>query len=92
MLVSDVSGPGGLRYDPTAVIEITNPRLFVVRNAPVAVTLAGDAAGRTRLDPAGSGPLVRVCMGVDAEAVRARFLGIIGGAEGDRRPDQDRSN
>ena len=68
-------------HDPTAVIEITDPGVFKVREAPVAVTLEGKAAGQTRLGPAGSGPPVRVCMGVDAETVRARFLAVTGKAD-----------
>jgi inosine-uridine nucleoside N-ribohydrolase len=68
-------------HDPTAVIEITDPGLFEVREAPVAVTLEGEAAGRTRFGPPGSGPAVRVCMGVDTEAVRERFLGVVGKAD-----------
>jgi inosine-uridine nucleoside N-ribohydrolase len=42
-------------HDPTAVIEITDPGLFEVREAPVVVTLDGAAVGRTRFDPVGSG-------------------------------------
>jgi inosine-uridine nucleoside N-ribohydrolase len=68
-------------HDPTAVIEITDPGLFETRAAPVAVTLDGAAAGRTRFGPAGSAEPVRVCMGVDAEKVRARFLEVIGKAD-----------
>ena len=68
-------------HDPTAVIEITDPGVFKVRESPVAVMLEGEAAGRTRLGPAGSGPTVRVCIGVDAEAVRARFLAVTGKAD-----------
>jgi inosine-uridine nucleoside N-ribohydrolase len=68
-------------HDPTAVIEITDPGLFEVREIPVAVTLEGKAAGRTRIDPAGSTPQVRLCTGVDAQAVRARFLEVTGKAD-----------
>jgi inosine-uridine nucleoside N-ribohydrolase len=68
-------------HDPTAVVEITDPGLFEPRDAPVAVTLEGEAAGRTRFGPTGSGPSVRVCMGIDAEAVRAQFLQVVGKAD-----------
>jgi inosine-uridine nucleoside N-ribohydrolase len=70
---------GCTMHDPTAVIEITDPGLFETRAAPVAVTLEGAAAGRTRF--ATAGPAVRVCMGVDAAAVRARFLEVTGNAD-----------
>ncbi|MFQ5567112.1 MAG: nucleoside hydrolase [Paracoccaceae bacterium] len=59
-------------HDPTAVIEITDPGLFETREAPLAVTLEGAAAGRTRIAP--TGRAVRVCLGVDATGVRTRFL------------------
>jgi inosine-uridine nucleoside N-ribohydrolase len=68
-------------HDPTAVIEITDPGLFVVREAAVVVTLDGAAAGRTRFGPVESARAVRVCLGVDAAAVRARFLEVIGKAD-----------
>jgi inosine-uridine nucleoside N-ribohydrolase len=68
-------------HDPTAVIAITDPKLFELREAPVSVTLEGEAAGRTRFGPEGSGPAVRVCTGVDAHAVRARFLEVTGNAD-----------
>jgi len=66
-------------HDPTAVIEITDPGLFETRAAPLAVTLEGEAAGRTRFAPAG--PAVRVCVDVDAAEVRARFLEVTGKAD-----------
>ena len=69
-------------HDPTAVIEITDPGYFTVREAPVVVTLDGAAAGRTRFGDAG--PAVRVCLGVDAAAVRAKFLDVIGKADARR--------
>ncbi len=66
-------------HDPTALIKITDPGLFDVREAPVAVTLEGAAAGRTRFGAAG--PAVRVCIGVDAAEVRERFLAVTGKAD-----------
>ncbi|MHA1528608.1 MAG: nucleoside hydrolase [Alphaproteobacteria bacterium] len=72
-------GDGCSMHDPTAVIEITDQGLFETRGAAVEVTLEGEAAGRTRC--ATAGPAVRVCMGVDAAAVRARFLEVIGKAD-----------
>jgi len=70
---------GCAMHDPTAVIEITDPGLFETRAAPLAVTLEGEAAGRTRFAPAG--PAVRVCVDVDAAEVRARFLEVTGKAD-----------
>jgi len=72
-------------HDPTAVIEITDPGLFTVREAPLTVTLEGKAAGRTRFGTrraAGKGaPKVRVCLDADLGAVRQRFLGTLATAD-----------
>jgi len=71
-------------HDPTAVVAITDPDLFETRTAPLEVALEGDAAGRTRFGPAGSGPTVEVCLGVDEAAVRARFLEVMATADARR--------
>lgn len=68
-------------HDPTALVAITDPGLFETRDTPVAVTLEGETAGRTGFAPEGSGPPVRVCTGIDSEAVRARFLEMTGKAD-----------
>ncbi|MCH8953332.1 MAG: nucleoside hydrolase [Proteobacteria bacterium] len=73
---------GCTMHDPTAVIEITDPGLFETRETALAVTLEGRAAGRTRL--ASAGPAVRVCLVLDAGAVRARFLAVTGKADAAR--------
>ncbi|MCH8169186.1 MAG: nucleoside hydrolase, partial [Proteobacteria bacterium] len=73
---------GCTMHDPTAVIEITDPGLFETRETALAVTLEGPAAGRTRL--ASAGPAVRVCLVLDAGAVRARFLAVTGKADAAR--------
>jgi len=71
-------------HDPTAMVAITNPDLFETRTAPVQVTLDGDDAGQTRFAAEGSGPPVRVCLGVDQAAVRARFLEVMATADARR--------
>lgn len=72
-------------HDPTAVIEITDPGLFTVRQAPLTVTLEGKAAGRTRFRSrrtAGKGaPKVRVCLDADLATVRRRFLETLANAD-----------
>ena len=60
-------------HDPVAVIAAVETARFETVDAPVAVTLDGEAAGRTREDPA-AGPPIRVCTGIDGDAVKARFL------------------
>ena len=68
-------------HDPTAVISITDPDLFVTRTAPVEVTLEGTAAGRTRLAPGRAAPGVRVCLDGDLDAIRRRFLEVVATAD-----------
>lgn len=71
-------------HDPTAVIALTDPGLFRVREAPVSVTLAGEAAGRTRAGPEGGTPPVRICVEADSAAVRSRFLAVAAAADARR--------
>lgn len=72
-------------HDPTALVEITDPGLFKVREAPLTVTLEGEAAGRTRFGTRRAGgkgaPKVRVCLDADLAAVKARFLETIATAD-----------
>lgn len=60
-------------HDPSAVIAALQPELWTRESLPLAVTLDGEEAGRTR--EGGSGPKIDVCLGVDAAAVMARFTG-----------------
>lgn len=72
-------------HDPTAVVAITDPDLFATRTAPVAVTLEGAAARRTRLAPGLAAPGVRVCLDGDLDAIRRRFLDVVATADACRR-------
>ena len=64
-------------HDPTAVLAVMEPDLFEIRDVPIRVQIEGEEVGRTVADPqAGTRP-VSVCLGVDAEAVRERFLSVI---------------
>ena len=64
-------------HDPTAVISILRPDLFLIEENRLAVALDGHEVGRTVVSgEAGRNP-TRVCMGVDDEAVRAMFLSTI---------------
>lgn len=76
-------------HDPTAVIAITDPDLFVTRTAPVEVTLEGAAAGRTRLAPGSGLPGVRVCLDGDLDAIRRRFLAVMATADACREAGHD---
>lgn len=66
-------------HDPAAVIACAAPDLFRIEETPLTVALEGEQAGRTAL---GQGNNTRVCVDVDAEAVRARFLSAFGTATG----------
>ncbi len=68
---------GCYMHDPTAVIAITNPELFTFEDAPVRVPVEGEDIGRTVADPSRGTRPVGLGMGVDAQAVRERFLGVI---------------
>ena len=68
-------------HDPAALVALTDPGLFGFRVAPLRVTLDGPEAGRTVPDEAAATPPVRLALEVDAEAVRARFLDVIGGSD-----------
>lgn len=59
-------------HDPTAVVAALEPGLFGTTDAPLAVTLEDPEAGRTR--EGGAGPAVTLCLEVDIEGVRRRFL------------------
>ena len=58
-------------HDPAAVIAALDPSLFETVTAPLTVTEDGEDAGMTR--EGGGGPPVDICLGVDADAVLARF-------------------
>jgi inosine-uridine nucleoside N-ribohydrolase len=68
-------------HDPTALVAITDPKLFGQRAAPLDVTLDGVAAGRTRFGLEGRGRPVQVCVEVDAGAVRERFFQVVATAD-----------
>lgn len=59
-------------HDPMAVIACIAPELFTAERTGLAVTLSGEAVGRTLRDPAR--PPVSVLTGCDAAAIRALFF------------------
>jgi inosine-uridine nucleoside N-ribohydrolase len=59
-------------HDPAAVICATHPEWFEMADAPLTVTVDGEALGRTR--EGGVNPTQRIAVGIEAEAVQARFL------------------
>lgn len=61
-------------HDPTAVISIVRPDLFSIDETPVSVILDGDQIGRTIRTTQTHQPAVKVCCGIEVEAVRNLFL------------------
>ncbi len=61
-------------HDPAAMIAAVAPDLFEWRKTAIRIVTEGEASGRTVADPACGSPPVSVAMGVDADAVRRRFI------------------
>ncbi|NSY39010.1 nucleoside hydrolase [Leisingera sp. ANG59] len=71
----EVAGKNGCSlHDPAAVIACTNPELFGLRDVPLEVSCEGGTCGATLAAPDSGRDPVKVCMTVDAEAVKALFL------------------
>jgi inosine-uridine nucleoside N-ribohydrolase len=65
---------GSQMHDPTAVIAITDPQYFTIETHALAVIVEGTHVGQTVRSADPSRPKHNVCMGVDADGVRQRFL------------------
>lgn len=65
-------------HDPSAVISIVRPALFTVDEVPIGVILDGEKTGQTIRSENPGRKTVRVCRHVDADAVKLRFLDVIG--------------
>ncbi len=61
-------------HDPTAVMSIVRPDLFSIDETPVSVILEGDEIGRTIRASKTERSAVKVCFGIEVEAVRNLFL------------------
>ncbi|MBY6139573.1 nucleoside hydrolase [Leisingera daeponensis] len=71
----EVAGKNGCSlHDPAAVIACTNPELFGMRDVPLEVSCEGETSGATLAAPDSGRDPVKVCMTVDAEAVKGLFL------------------
>lgn len=64
-------------HDPSAVISIIRPELFVVDPQPVAVIVEGEEVGKTQISADSGRPKVSICREVDAESVLAEFFDVI---------------
>lgn len=67
---------GCFMHDPTAVIAAVRPGLFTVEAIALTASCAGASIGATQPATDGRQP-VAVCLGVEAERVRAHFLHVI---------------
>ncbi len=71
----EVAGLNGCSlHDPTAVIACTHPELFEMRSVAMSVSCEGDTSGATLSSPDSGRVPVRVCVGVEADTVKALFL------------------
>jgi inosine-uridine nucleoside N-ribohydrolase len=68
---------GSQMHDPTAVIAITDPQYFTIENHALEVIVEGAHVGQTIRSADPSRPKHKVCMGVDADGVKQRFLSMI---------------
>ena len=72
---------GCFMHDPSAVLAIADPGIFTMHDHPIRVVTEGREIGRIVADQhAGTRP-VRVCLGVDAPALREIFLSITHAAD-----------
>jgi len=72
---------GCFLHDPAAVVAILRPELFVAETISLRVVVDGDRVGCTEADPGGASPTVRVCVDVDAAAVKDFFLSTLRSAD-----------
>ena len=72
---------GCFMHDPAAVLAVVEPGLFETRDVPIRVEVEGEEVGRTVADPSAGTRPVSVCLGVDADAARERFLAVAAQAD-----------
>lgn len=65
-------------HDPAAIIAAAHPQYFNMVPASIRVVLDGEEQGRTVADANAGTPPVQVCMEVDADGVKARFINFFG--------------
>lgn len=61
-------------HDPSATIAISHPELFTIENHALEVIVEGTEIGKTIRSGKGGRRAVKICMGVDAGAVKELFL------------------
>ncbi len=71
-------------HDPAAVIAITDPELFNVKEVPLNTILDGEQIGNTVAAPQKSAKAVKVCLGIDGPRVKDIFLSTLKKADSRR--------
>ena len=61
-------------HDPSALVNCVAPDLFVTEDHKLSVIYYGEETGKTISDPSFVGEAIKVCVGVDADAVKKRFF------------------
>ena len=61
-------------HDPAAVIAAAHPQFFQTTSVPIRVITEGEAQGQTIAAPDAGTPPVQVCLGVEDETVKRRFI------------------
>ena len=61
-------------HDPSALINCVAPDLFVTEDHKLSVICCGEQSGETISDSSSVGEAVKVCVGVDADAVKKKFF------------------
>ncbi|MDP5219177.1 nucleoside hydrolase [Ruegeria sp. 2205SS24-7] len=70
-----VGKTGCAMHDATAVIAATHMELFTTESSGLTVDLSDAALGKTTRAP--SNPPAEICLGIDADAVKARFFDVV---------------
>ena len=61
-------------HDPAAVIAAAHPQMFQMTAVPLRVITEGERLGQTIAAPDAGTPPVQVCLGVDNDTVKRRFI------------------
>lgn len=61
-------------HDPAAVIAAAHPQYFTTKSVPVTVVASGKAQGQTVASVDADSPVIEVCLGVEADVVKALFI------------------
>ena len=80
----NVGVDGCYLHDPAAVIAITDPEFFEVKEAPLNTILEGEQVGNTIADPARNGRPVKICLEVNDQGVKDTFLSTLKKADARR--------